>query len=253
MKFANKIVVVTGGGSGIGRQTAARFGEEGATVVVVDIRGDAAEETARDIPGAVAVDLDVSDQRAVKEAFARLGEQHGKVDVLVNNAGVSAVGPASSMEESTWDRVLDTNLKSVYMMSQAAWPLLARDGGGCILNTSSTAGLWAIPRNIAFCASKAGVIMLTKCMALDGAREGIRVNCLCPGFVDTPNLQHFLESQEDPAAARGGAVALHPLGRLGEPGDIAEGFVFLASAEASWVTGAAVVIDGGLTLGLWRG
>jgi NAD(P)-dependent dehydrogenase (short-subunit alcohol dehydrogenase family) len=252
MKLDDAVVMVTGAGSGIGKETAIRFAEAGANVVVADVRGEAAEAVAREVESSISIEVDVTDADAAKAAVEAITSTFGRLDVLVNNAGVSANGSALAMPEETWDHVVDTNLKSVYVMSHAAWPLLAETGGGCILNTASTAGLWAFPGNIAFCASKAGVIMLTKCMALDGAREGIRANCICPGFVQTPNLEHFLSSQPDPDEARRGAAGLHPLGRLGEPLDIAQGFVFLASDSASWVTGAALVIDGGLTLGMWR-
>jgi NAD(P)-dependent dehydrogenase (short-subunit alcohol dehydrogenase family) len=121
------------------------------------------------------------------------------------------------------------------------------------LSTASIAGLWAVPNDAAYCASKAAVIMLTKCMALDGARDGIRVNCVCPGFVQTPMIDGYFADQADPQAARALATGLHPLGRLGEPVDIAEGFVYLASDDARWVTGTALVVDGGLTCGIWSG
>ena len=157
------------------------------------------------------------------------------------------------MAESDWDRELAINLKSVYLVSRAAWPHLVERGGGAILNTASIAGMWAIPADAAYCASKAGVIMLTKCMALDGARAGIRVNCVCPGFIDTPMIHGYFDDQPDPAAAERFAVGLHPLGRLGTPLDIADAFVYLASEEAQWVTGSALVVDGGLTSGIWGG
>jgi NAD(P)-dependent dehydrogenase (short-subunit alcohol dehydrogenase family) len=127
---------------------------------------------------------------------------------------------------------------------------MAGQGGGVILNTASIAGITAIPADAAYCASKAGVVMLTKCMAVDGARSGIRVNCVCPGFIDTPMIHGYFNDQPDPAAARDYAVRLHPLGRLGRPDDIADAFVHLATDDAKWVTGTAHVVDGGLLAGL---
>jgi NAD(P)-dependent dehydrogenase (short-subunit alcohol dehydrogenase family) len=121
------------------------------------------------------------------------------------------------------------------------------------VSTASIAGLWAIPDDAAYCASKAGVIMLTKCLALDGAKAGIRANCVCPGFIQTPMIDGYFADQADPAASREFAVGLHPLGRLGDPLDIADGFVYLASDEARWVTGTALTVDGGLTAGIWGG
>jgi NAD(P)-dependent dehydrogenase (short-subunit alcohol dehydrogenase family) len=163
------------------------------------------------------------------------------------------VGAAHELAEEDWDRELDTNLKSVYLVSKVAWPLLRERGSGAIVNTASIAGLWAIPVDAAYCASKAGVIMLTKCMALDGAKSGIRVNCVCPGYTETPMIEGYFAAQPDPAEARRFATGLHPLGRLGRPRDIADAIVYLASDEAAWVTGTAFVVDGGLTSGIWAG
>jgi NAD(P)-dependent dehydrogenase (short-subunit alcohol dehydrogenase family) len=169
---------------------------------------------------------------------------------VINNAGVTIVGAAHDLDESDWDRELDVNLKSVYLVSKAAWPHLEQAGGGSIASTASIAGLRAIPDDAAYCASKAGVIMLTKCMALDGAAAGIRVNAVCPGFIQTPMIDGYFADQEDPEEARAAAVGLHPLGRLGDPLDIADGFVYLASEDARWVTGTELVVDGGLTAGI---
>jgi NAD(P)-dependent dehydrogenase (short-subunit alcohol dehydrogenase family) len=180
-------------------------------------------------------------------------ERYGGLDVVVNNAGVTIVGAAHELAETDWDRELAVNLKSVYLVSKAAWPHLVERGGGALLATASIAGLWAIPADAAYCASKAGVIMLTKCLALDGAKAGIRANCVCPGFTETPMIEGYFADQPDPAAARRFAEAIHPLGRLGRPRDIADAFVYLASEEAAWVTGAALVVDGGLTSGIWGG
>ena len=180
-------------------------------------------------------------------------EAFGGVDVVVNNAGITITGAAHDLTEDDWDRELAINLKSVYLVSKALWPHFLERGGGSIVSTASIAGLWAIPDDAAYCASKAGVIMLTKCLALDGAKAGIRANCVCPGFIQTPMIDGYFSDQADPAAAREFAVGLHPLGRLGDPRDIADGFVYLASDEARWVTGTALTVDGGLTAGIWGG
>lgn len=239
-RLDGKIALVTGGGSGIGAETARRFAEEGAVVVTADLRGGD-------------LDVDVTSRASVEAAVARAVELHGALDVVVNNAGVTIVGAVHELDEEQWDRELATNLKSVYLVSRAAWPILVARGGGVILSTASIAGLWAIPADAAYCASKAGVVMLTKCMALDGARDRIRVNCVCPGYTETPMIQGYFDDQPDPLEARRFAERLHPLGRLGRPRDMADAFVYLASDEAAWVTGAALVVDGGLTSGIWGG
>ena len=145
-----------------------------------------------------------------------------------------------------------TNLKGVYLTAKATWPHLVETRGS-ITSTASVVGLWGSQGQAAYCAGKAAVVMLTRCLALDGAAVGVRANCVCPGFVETPMLDRFLEAQADPAAAREAAAGLHPLGRLGSPRDIADAFVYLASDEATWVTGTALVVDGGLTSGIWGG
>ncbi len=245
---------MTGAGSGIGKRTAIRFAEEGALVVAADIRAETAEATAAEIGGeALGLGIDVTSASSIASALASLVEHFGGVDVIVNNAGVTIVGAAHELDEDDWDRELAANLKSIYLVAKAAWPHLVARGGGAILNTASIAGMWAIPADAAYCASKAGAIMLTKCMALDGAGARIRVNCVCPGFVETPMIQGYFADQPDPAASRAFAVGIHPLGRLGEPQDIADAFVYLASDEAGWVTGTALVVDGGLTSGIWGG
>ncbi|MDH4175950.1 MAG: SDR family oxidoreductase [Thermoleophilia bacterium] len=253
-RLAGKVALVTGGGSGIGRETAARFAAEGARVAVADLRAGAAHEAAAELGGeAAGLELDVTSAASAEQAVAAVVARFGGLDVVVNNAGVTIVGAAHELAEDDWDRELATNLKSIYLVSRAAWPHLVARGGGAILQTASIAGLWAIPADAAYCASKAGAIMLTKCMALDGAKDGIRVNCVCPGFTETPMIEGYFAAQPDPAAARAHATGIHPLGRLGRPRDLADAFVYLASDEAAWVTGTALVVDGGLTAGIWGG
>src|SRR5262245_18788845 len=251
------VALVTGAGSGIGRETASRYGAEGAVVAAADLKGDTAGETAAAIEAAggraTSLQMDVTDAASVAAGVKGIVAEHGGLDVVINNAGITIVGAAHDMEEDDWDRELAINLKSIFLVSRAAWPHLKQRGGGAILSTASIAGLWAIPADAAYCASKAGVVMLTKCMALDGAKDGIRVNCVCPGFTETPMIEGYFEAQPDQAEARRFAERLHPLGRLGRPRDIADAFVYLASDEAAWVTGSALVVDGGLTSGIWGG
>ena len=249
-RMSGKVVLVTGAGSGIGRETAVRFADEGGVVIAADIDLDAARETARRSGGA-ALELDVTSSPGVESALRVLADDFEGLDVVVNNAGIVGRGAAHELEEAAWDVTLSTNLKSVYLVSRAAWPLLIARGGGVILNTASVAGMWGIPDNAAYCVSKAGVVMLTKCLALDGARAGIRVNCVCPGYTETALSDRWFEAQSDPGLAREAEAARHPLGRLGQPVDVADAFVYLASDSASWVTGTALVVDGGLTVGIW--
>jgi NAD(P)-dependent dehydrogenase (short-subunit alcohol dehydrogenase family) len=238
-RLAGKRALVTGGASGIGAATAERFREQGADVVTGDVNGGDVE---LDVRSAASV------ESAVAEAVARLGG----LDAVVCNAGRPVVGPVHDLTEADWDDGLATNLKGVYLTAKTVWPYLVETRGS-ITSTASVVGLWGSQGQPAYCASKAAVVMLTKCLALDGAADGVRANCVCPGFVETPMLERFLDAQPDPAAARAAATALHPLGRLGRPRDIADAFVFLASDEAEWVTGTALVVDGGLTSGIWAG
>ena len=236
MRLAGKAAIVTGAASGIGRETALRFAEEGAAVVCADICGEGAAAVCREIEGkggtAHPARADITEPgdaaQLVEEALAACGRIH----ILVNNAGVTILGGAAELSEAEWQREIDVNLSGAWRVSKAVWPHFAERGGGAILSTASIAGV------------------LTRCMALDGAAAGIRANCICPGFVDTPMFDGFVAQQQDPARARADAARRTPLGRIGTPRDIADGFVYLASDDASWITGAALVIDGGLTAGL---
>ena len=190
-------------------------------MAVADLRGDTAEATAAEIRAAGGdahgVPMDVTRSADVAAGVQAAIEAFGGVDVVVNNAGITITGAAHDLDEDDWDRELAINLKSVYLVSKALWPHFLERGGGSIVSTASIAGLWAIPDDAAYCASKAGVIMLTKCLALDGAKAGIRANCVCPGFIQTPMIDGYFSDQADPAASRDFAVGLHPLGRLGRP------------------------------------
>ena len=255
MRLAGKSALVTGAASGIGRETAQRFAEEGAAVVCVDLDGaGAARVCPRDQCGkggtALSVPADLTDADEVRGMADEALSARGAIDILVNNAGVSILGGVAELTEADWQREIDTNLASVYRVSKALWPHFVAAGGGAILSTASIAGATAVTQGAAYVASKAGLIMLTRCMALDGADSGIRANCICPGWVDTPLFDGFLAQQPEPETARERAARRTPLGRIGTPRDIADGFVYLASDEASWITGTALVIDGGLTAGL---
>jgi NAD(P)-dependent dehydrogenase (short-subunit alcohol dehydrogenase family) len=245
-RLAGKRAVVTGAASGIGRAIAARFAQEGARAVVLDVDGPALADLEAGLDGVEGhATVDVTDGAAVTEAVRAAADVLGGIDVVVNNAGIPMVGTVRDLTDDAWDRALDVDLKSVFLVSRAAWPHLEAAGGGVIVNTASIAGLVGTPGQAAYATAKAGVVMLTKSMALDGAAAGIRVNAVCPGFVATPMLERWLAGQEDPAQARAAVEAMHPLGRLGEPRDIADAFVYLASDEARWVTGTTLSVDGG--------
>ena len=253
-RLQDKVALITGAGSGIGRATAERFAEEGAKVVAADLKAETAQATADAIGGdAFGVGIDVTDRASIAAVIEETVGRFGGLDVIVCNAGVTIVGSVMDLSEEQWDKELDTNLKSVFLCAKEAWPHLEARGGGSILSTASMAGQWAIPADAAYCASKAGLIMLTKCMALDGAKANIRANCVCPGFTNTPMIDGYFDAQDDPEASRRFAIGLHPLGRMGEPVDHANAFVYLASDEASWVTGLELNVDGGITCGIWGG
>ena len=227
---------MTGGASGIGAGIVERFREEGAGVVSLDLAGGD-------------LDVDIRDAAAVRAAVADAAERLGGLDLLVLNAGRPAVGPLWELDDADWDDAIDVNLTSVHRFVRAAWPHL-REARGCVLLTGSVVGLDGSANQAAYCASKAGVVMLAKCIALDGAPHGVRANAVCPGFTQTRMLEDFLAAQDDPDAVRAYATGLHPLGRLGSPRDIADAFVYLGSDEAAWVTGVALPVDGGLLAGI---
>jgi len=244
-----KVALVTGGASGIGRATALLFAREGAAVAVVDLDGRGAEAVAQAIVAAggqaVAISADVSQPEDCARAVQETVTAFGGLDILFNNAGI--VRRASVMESSVedWDRVIAVNLRSVFLMSRAALPVMIARGGGAIVNTGSGWGLKGGRQAAAYCASKGAVVNLTRAMALDHGAQNIRVNCVCPGDTDTPMLRHEARQLGQPEERFLAEAAERPLGRIGTPEEIAQAVLFLVSDAASFVTGAVLAVDGG--------
>jgi len=249
MRFEQKVVVVTGAGHGIGRASALRFAREGGQVVVVDVNGDSAAETVGLIVegggAAHALAVDVSDERAVDGLGAEVAARHGRVDVLHNNAGRLRAGSVTELAVEEWDRTFAVNVRSMFLVSRALIPLM-RPRGGAIVNTASTSGLVGEMGIPAYNSSKGAVVNLTRQLAADYTREGIRVNCVCPGWIPTGFNDPVLEGLTD-EEVEAMVVATVPMGRQGTPEEIAAAVAFLASDDATYVTGHALVVDGGLT------
>jgi NAD(P)-dependent dehydrogenase (short-subunit alcohol dehydrogenase family) len=244
--LAGRVALVTGGGSGIGRATALLFGHERAKVVVVDVAPAGGEETVRAIRAdggeGLFVQADVSQPGQVTAMVQRAVEAYGRLDCAFNNAGVSSRSPLHETSEDDWDRVLGVDLKGVWLcLREEIAQMLRQQGGGAIVNTSSIAGVVGVDWGMApYIASKHGVIGLTKAAALEYGTRGIRVNAVCPGTIDTPLLRGNAQSY----------VHYHPLGRIGQPDEVAQAVVWLCSGAASFVTGHAMAVDGGWLAGV---
>jgi NAD(P)-dependent dehydrogenase (short-subunit alcohol dehydrogenase family) len=246
-KLEGKTVIITGISSGIGRVTAILFANEGANVVGADINSDEGFnviETIRKSGGkAIFVKSDVSKLDDVKELVSRALE-FKKIDVLFNNAGVEVVKKLEDTTEEEWDRTIDVNLKSAFLCSKFAIPEIRKTGGGVIINNSSAAALVGSFSPV-YSASKGGIVALTKSLAVELAADNIRVNCICPGAIETPMLQRVIEKQGDPEFIRKTRINSYPMGRFGRPEEVAQTALFLACDTSSFVTGTAVVVDGG--------
>ncbi|OYU07363.1 MAG: short-chain dehydrogenase [Pseudomonas sp. PGPPP1] len=248
MRLQNKIALITGAGAGIGEATAKLFASEGAKVVVADRDIELARSVASAIgEQAYAVQADVSKSSEVKAMVEQAVAHFGGLDILVNNAGFGTLGTVVTVEEDIWDQVIDVNLKGVFLCSKYAIPEIIRRGGGAVVNLASTISVVGIKDRAAYVAAKGGVAALTRAMALDHALEGVRVNSVAPGVIASSYYDKIFESVPDPVAFKKGLEARSPLNKMGEPVDIANVILFLASNESSFATGAMFTVDGGYT------
>ncbi len=251
MRLDNKVALVTGGASGIGRGIAERFIEAGAAVAIFDIQGDLAREVARRLGAAggraLAIEGDVANDEHARSAVEETANTLGGLDVLVNNAGIETVGPVDTLAVESWDRLLAVNLKGYFLFARHAIPRM-RAHGGAIVNISSVHAFISYPGEPSYDASKAAILGLTRAMAIDHGKDRIRVNAICPGYIDTPLLDQWLKTVPDRGEAMRQVLSFHPLGRIGTPRDIAEAALFLASPAASFISGATLVVDGAMSI-----
>lgn len=245
-RLHNKVALVTGAGTGIGRAIAIALANEGARVGLVGRRENLLEAVAREIGHAsIVIGGDVGRQSDIERAVKETASRFGGLNVIVNNAGILHAGTSEQITDDQWDETFNVNVRGVWRMSNSALPYLRQAGGGSIINIASVLGLNGARNRTVYAASKGAVVLLTKCMAIDHGGENIRVNAICPGFVETELTLPIFSRAGDPEAVRRERTAVHPIGRLGQPQDIAGMAVFLASDESAWVTGAILPVDGG--------
>jgi NAD(P)-dependent dehydrogenase (short-subunit alcohol dehydrogenase family) len=253
-RLADRVCLITGGGSGIGRETSVRFATEGALVAVADVDVDAASETVRlattaagRADAAIAVRLDVTDPDSCDEAVGRVVASWGRIDVLFNNAGIAGVGTVEETSLELWERVMAVNVRGVFLAARAVLPVMVAAHRGSIINMSSTIAEIGLARRASYAASKGAVLALTRQMQADYAQHGIRVNALLPGTIHTPFVDRYLaESYDDPAAGLEALRKRQLTGELGRPEDVAAAALFLASDESRFVLGTGLFVDGGV-------
>ncbi len=253
ISIEGKVAVVTGTAAGVGRGIAEHFAAAGAKVMTCDVDpgGEDVAAALRDSGADIQfMQTDVSDEAQVEALFAAALERWGGIDALVNNAAIQIENTIEDLDSGDWDKLMGVNFKGVYLCSKAAIAPMRARGGGSIVNIASVNGFWVEPGLGAYCAAKGGVITLTKSTAADFGRDGIRCNCICPGYVDTGMAGRYLDSQADPEKARAEVATLHAVGRVGQPADIATCAQYLSSDAAGFITGASFVVDGGLSLGV---
>lgn len=252
MRVKDKVALITGAGAGIGKASAVLLAQEGARVGVADFDAAAAEATTQIIQRAggeaISITGDVSVERDCAAMVEAVSARWGRLDILCNIAGIVLGGVLHQTTDDDWNASMDVNLRSIYLCSKHAIPCIKRSGGGAIVNMASVAGLMGVKNRAAYSASKGGVIALTKSMAIDYVEDGIRVNSICPGTVDSPSLQKRLDALPDPVAARRDFIARQPMKRFGRPDEIASAVLFLCSDESSFITGTEIIVDGGMSL-----
>ena len=248
MSFKDKIVIVTGAAVGIGKATAIAFAEKDAKVIVADIDVKKGKQTSSLISGdAFFIEINVANSESVKNMVKEVTNRFGRIDILVNNAGIYYQGDVIKTTEEEWDRVMAVNLKGMYLCCHYVIPVMLKGNGGVVINVASEAGLVGIAGQTAYNVSKAGAISLTKSMAVDFARKGVRVNAVCPGTTETPLVKNALEKSKDPEKARCELEECRPLNRLGRPEEIAAAILAMASDNLGYATGSVLSIDGGYT------
>jgi len=249
VKLDNKIALVTGGGSGIGRATALTFANEGARVVVNDVNVLGGNETVELIKRAgnhaMFSKADVSKNDDIKNMMEQVLKQYGRLDILCNNAGIYWEKAITDMTEDDWNQMIDTNLKGVFLCSKYAIGQMLRQSGGAIVNIGSELGIFGAPGASAYCASKGGLTLMTKALAREYGPSNIRVNCLSPRSIATPILTNYIANAKDPEALRKILIEAIPLRRLGQPEDVAKAALFLVSDDSSFINGAVILVDGG--------
>lgn len=242
-----RTVLVTGAAAGIGAGVARRFAESHDRVAVLDVDGPAARDFAGTLPEALAIQADVADEAQVIAAVAEVTSKLGPIDILVNNAGIEVSGSISDLNSTAWDRQLAVNLRGVFLMSKYALAQMP-ESGGAIVNISSIHAFVSYTGCAAYDTTKAGLVGLTRAMALDHGPAHIRVNAVCPGYIDTPLNERWLQTVPDREATMRQVLAAHPLGRTGTPRDVAEAVFFLCSEAASFISGACLVVDGAMSI-----